>query len=119
MFKSVGERDISTAWKEGFVRVGKCPAGGKSYNYRDGKYEDGVSVYRAWFSAEGGLRVIDLRGVDVASAMFVWAEKDEKGVYQVLGQEVGCGSDGEPVLKKQKQIKVKKSGIAPVIRALF
>ena len=118
MFKPIDEGKIDCGWDAGYVRVGACPRSGKSYNYRDGHHEDGVSVYRAWFQS-GGLRAIDLRDVDMASAMFIWADKDAKGVYQVWGDEIGRGSDSEPLLKKKKSRKVPKSGIAPVIRALM
>jgi hypothetical protein len=36
--------------KHGYIRFGKCPKSGKSYNHRDNIYENGVSCFEALFT---------------------------------------------------------------------
>ena len=79
-----------------YARFGALPKGGRSYNHRDGYYEKGVSVYRARL-LNGRLYII-VSGTDAASALFICSGP----VYLVDGQEIGVGSDREPLLMNCK-----------------
>lgn len=79
-----------------YARFGALPKGGRSYNHRDGYYEKGVSVYRARL-LNGRLYII-VSGTDAASALFICSSP----VYLVDGQEIGVGSDREPLLMNCK-----------------
>lgn len=76
-----------------FVRFGKLPEAGRSWNHRDNHYEAGVSVYPARKTKAGYW--IDLAGIDAVSAMFIQTAGE---LYEVNGTPIGTGSDGEPVL---------------------
>ncbi len=76
-----------------YIRFGKLPRGGRSRNHITGELEAGVSVYRA---AKTGTDeyIIDMRGVDAGSGMFIIAGEPSL----ITGDVVGTGSDGEPLL---------------------
>lgn len=78
-----------------YLRYRQPPSGGRSYNSRDGVYEAGVSVYRAY--RLGDRYVIDLTGHDVFSSLFI--SQSNEDLYLVTGEEIGTGADGEPVLR--------------------
>lgn len=76
------------------VRFGRLPKGGQSWNHRDDRSEAGVSVYDAW-RLPGDRYVLDLRGVDACSAMFIV----DRPLYRVNGVRIDAtGADGEPLL---------------------
>lgn len=65
-----------------FYRYGDISEPFQSYNYRDGVYEDGVSVYPT-----------------ATSASFAGLEaKRERKLYYGKGRQVGWGTDNEPVI---------------------
>jgi len=76
-----------------YVRFGKLPASGRSWNHRDGYAEAGVSCYRG-FRANGKI-YIQLSGTDQVSAMLIVGSAH---MYIVNGREIGVGADGEPLL---------------------
>lgn len=90
--------------EKGYVRFGKIPKGGKSYNYRDNFYEQGVSVFNAMFSADGDYIIKPQNGVQ----LFGMYEYKNRPAYRVFGKEIGVGSDGEPVLEVQRAIKIEQ-----------
>lgn len=90
--------------KKCFVRFGKPPADGQSYNYRDNHYEPGVSVYPAFIIGDE-VRLV-LKGIDFASYMFIAASG--RNAYLVEGDIVGYGSDGEPCLNVTRSRKLHK-----------
>lgn len=106
--------DKSTGAKEAYIRYGGLPRDRRSFNSREGVYEEGVSVYRAAVYAgeattkKGDTLIVDhytldLEGVDFASTMFITSS--ERAAYLVEGDEIGTGADGEPILVNVKIIK--------------
>lgn len=86
--------------KKGFIRFGKCPKNGQSTNYRDNTLEAGVSVFEAEFvGKEYRLLLTDYLEVTYVAVA-------DRPAYRVYGEIVGAGSDGEPVLKVSKSIKL-------------
>ena len=82
--------------ERGYIRYGELPKGGRSYNYRDNRYEAGVSCIPAEFASDGSWRPIHNAATKIDQLAY-----EAKGVqvYRVWGTEVGTGSDGEPLLK--------------------
>lgn len=87
----------------GYVRYGKPPVGGRSYNYRDNFYENGVSAYNALFYADGSYRIIRDNAVQDFGCISYDAQRP---AYRIWGKCLGTGSDGEPVLKVTKYTKL-------------
>lgn len=88
--------------EHGYVRYGNIPESGKSYNYRDGFYEIGVSVYRAVFFNDRSYTILHTTPFELFGT-FAYSGRP---LYRVWGEEVGTGSDGEPVLKVIKAIRL-------------
>ena len=89
--------------KHCFVRFGKPPEGGKSYNFRDHHHEPGVSVYPAFII--GNEVRLDLTNIDFTSYLFI-SNNSER--FFCEGEIVGTGSDGEPCLRVTKTRKITK-----------
>lgn len=85
--------------KRFYLRYGDLPSGGRSVNHATGKKEAGVSVYAAKWEPVSGRWRLD-GNAELGAALFSAAQG--RPVYLVSGEEVGRGSDGEPVLKKAK-----------------
>jgi len=95
-----------------YLRFGKPPKNGQSYNHRDRVYEDGVSVYRGYAMPDGNY-VLVLSGVDWVSACFAIGERRHV-CYEVTGDELNeTGGDGEPLLTNVKI--VSKAKITEII----
>ncbi|HNX81688.1 MAG TPA: hypothetical protein PKL77_06035 [Candidatus Omnitrophota bacterium] len=92
--------------EKGFIRFGKPPETGKSINFRDNQPEDGVSVFRAEFAGEEYR--MKLNPILEASYLTVM----NRPAYRVYGEVIGSGSDGEPIMKVTKSVKLgeKKKG---------
>ncbi len=77
-----------------YIRFGDLPKGGKSRNWASGKYENGVSVYRARYNVNTGTYQTfgALPGAEIAHLL-----RGSK-ILLVTGDKVGTGSDGEPLL---------------------
>jgi len=85
-----------------FIRFGQLPEGGRSRDYRDGRLEAGVAAYRAWRMPDGRY-LIDLRGVDAASFLFI---RDARPVLELAGELAGQPtSDGTPALRNARIIR--------------
>lgn len=85
--------------KDAYLRFGELPQSGKSTNWATGESEGGVSCYAlAWdiVNAQYTLSGTGLLGALISYTM--------QGVqpYIITGEEVGKGSDGEPILKNVK-----------------
>lgn len=92
-----------------YLRFGHLPKSGVSFNHREGRHEAGVSVYSAW-CLPGEEYVIDLRGVDVISSVFI-IDTDEP-VYEVAGTVLETtGADGEPLLAAAQGRRVRPARI--------
>ena len=88
--------------EEGYIRFGEVPRSGKSYNYRDNFFEKGVSAYHAVFFPDGSYEVLYHNPFE----MFGAYSYSSRPAYRLYGEEIGTGSDGEPVLKVIKAIKL-------------
>ncbi len=79
-----------------FIRFGDLPAGARSRNDDTGELEAGVSVYRAaWDSPDHDILSVELCSWGDVMQLHALQERPP---YLVEGDEVGVGSDGEPVL---------------------
>lgn len=85
----------------GYVRFGDLPESGYSLNGADGTYELGVSVFHAEFVGEA-FRILPKTPQAECTMFSVIA--GNRPVYRVWGEEVGIGSDGEPVLRVDKKV---------------
>lgn len=79
----------------GYIRFGNLPKSGKSKNYATGKLEKGVSCYNALWDLEKNAYVRTGNSLEGAAINYII-----KGapIYFITGEEVGTGSDGEPLL---------------------
>ncbi len=91
-----------------YVRFGAAPKNGKSHNYRDDTEEDGVSVFRAVLSADKATVHINL---NTQYALGTYLTVYDRQLYRVYGTKIGIGSDGEPLLKVTKSVKLNDKAI--------
>ena len=91
-----------------YVRFGAAPKNGKSHNYRDDTEEDGVSVFRAVLSADKATVHINL---NTQYALGTYLTVYDRQLYRVYGTKIGIGSDGEPLLKLTKSVKLNDKAI--------
>lgn len=76
-----------------FVRYGRWDGRARSSNHCTGERELGVSVYRGRL-VDGAVELDDC--ID----LYYFAELSGRIAFPVTGDEVGTGSDGEPVLRR-------------------
>ena len=88
--------------EKGFIRFGEVPRSGKSYNYRDNFFEKGVSAYHAIFFPDGSYEVLYHNPFE----MFGAHSYSSRPAYRLYGEEIGTGSDGEPVLNVNRAVKL-------------
>lgn len=79
-----------------YVRYGKLPPDGRSRNHADGSLEAGVSVYRGERLPSGEARAIPSTNAEMWGALRL--QLTDRELYIVTGDEIGVGSDGEPLL---------------------
>jgi len=101
--KSASESKFATAEK-GFIRFGACPKSGYSINYRDNTPEKGVSVFEAEFVGKEYRVFVD----PILEATYLHVMN--RPAYRIFGEIVGTGSDGEPVVKVSKKVKLTTKG---------
>lgn len=93
-------------WREqaekGYIRFGDIPESGKSYNYRDNFYEEGVSAYHAIFYSDGDYEILSHNPFE----MYGMRLYSNRPVYRLYGEEIGTGSDGEPILRVDNAVKL-------------
>lgn len=82
-----------------YGRFGDLPKGGKSKNFSTGAMEKGISAIEIRKDLESG--GIDL--VPYGDPSFLWVQ--DRPFYELSGQKVGLGSDGEPILKDAKVVR--------------
>lgn len=87
--------------ERGYIRFGAPPAGGRSRNHRDNILEGGVSCFDAEIAADGSFRLL-LSPVSEVSYLAI----ADRPAYRLYGERVGTGSDGEPVLRVDRAIKL-------------
>lgn len=91
--------------EKGFLRFGKPPKGGRSYNTRDRLWEKGVSCYPAEFLQDGRWRIFLTDGQECQSMIYSAGGKP----YRLYGEQLGVGSDGEPVIKLERYEEAKRA----------
>jgi hypothetical protein len=79
-----------------YVRFGKPPESGFSFNHRDNVAEAGVSAHKLIMHA--GEWHLDENGVGFSTHL------DTRPVYEIAGDHIGTGSDGEALLSNVKTI---------------
>jgi hypothetical protein len=97
--------DLKNKWDNGidvYIRYGKIPKNGKSYNAITGTYEQGVSVFKGRLLKNGEILISGDNHVLTASAESLRVGKP----YIVEGDVVGLGNDGEPLLSNAKQLTI-------------
>jgi hypothetical protein len=84
-----------------YLRYGNFPKSGQSKNHVTGQMEKGVSVYRAkWNPALSTFELADANHPGTAMDLI----GQGKNPMLVHGENIGRGSDGEPVLKNPSKI---------------
>lgn len=74
-----------------YIRFGKIPAGGKSFNSMDRRFEAGISCYRLVRCGRTWL-------IDGAYGSYRMLRASGRPLYEIAGTEIGTGADGEPLL---------------------
>lgn len=92
--------------KNVYLRYGKIPESGKSKNYTDNIDELGVSVFLGQILENGEARIITNHNFQVGTLLVGGIRN--RPLYIIEGDEVGTGSDGEPVLVNAKAFPVKQ-----------
>ena len=92
--------------KKYYVRFGNLPAHEKSGIWKSDQligYEDGVSVYDCCID-NGTYKVVLPTPLNISSLYTIqgFIMYDKRKVYLVTGEEVGKGTDNEPVIKHVK-----------------
>lgn len=83
-----------------YIRLGRLPWGGRSWNARRGDREAGVSCFRAERLGKGHCLV---ETPDRALAfILVLYVKQNRPVFELEGEEIGRGGSGEPLLANVK-----------------
>ena len=82
-----------------YVRFGKLPPHGRSRNHADGTLEEGVSVFHGERLPSGEARPLPKTNQELASLLSLSRTRD---LYIVTGEEIGVGSDGEPLLRNAR-----------------
>ncbi len=96
-------QQTSGNYETGYIRFGLPPKSGYSINHATGEREPGISVYRAKFFETGAV-VVDTPHYSQGTFLAL----QNYPMYQVWGELVGYGSDGEPCLKISKVKLLKK-----------
>ena len=89
----------TTTWAEAepcYLRYGNLPESGYSYNYSDNRRESGVSVFHGQQLPDGRVRIIPHYNQELGDLLMLRAEG--RPLFIVNGDEIGLGSDGEPIL---------------------
>lgn len=81
-----------------YIRWGALPRGGRSRNYVSGEMEAGVSAYEAeWNPATDCIEFVE--DGTMGGTAFGYVMSGRTDIYLLTGDEVGRGSDDEPVLR--------------------
>lgn len=87
-----------------YIRIGEEPIMGKSKKLSGG-YEDGISVYDAVRMTDGWHIIMPLPSTKGQGMTYEYLIQSNRKIYLVVGDEIGIGSDGEPIIKNMKKIK--------------
>lgn len=81
-----------------YVRFGKLPPNGRSRNHADGTLEEGVSVFHGERLPSGEARPLPNTNQELGSLLSLFT----RDLYIVTGEEIGTGSDGEPLIRNAR-----------------
>lgn len=87
-----------------YIRIGEPPITGKSRKLSGG-YEEGISVYDAVRMTDGWHIIMPLPSTKGQGMTYEYLIQSNRKIYLVVGDEIGVGSDGEPIIKNMKKIK--------------
>lgn len=82
-----------------YVRFGPPPRTGRSRNHQTWKGEAGVSAYRGRMVSPECFRIDDSILLHEGFGNLIAFAASDKPAYFIKGEEVGVGSDGEPLLR--------------------
>ena len=97
-----------------YVRFCKVPQDERSYNFMRNRKEEGVSVFKA---DTNNMPVLE----NAEQAKSLWARLDRRH-YLVMGDVVGYGQDGEPLLQNVRvvrKLRLDRSELENLITATF
>ena len=86
-----------------FIRFGEIPKFEKSKNHLTGTFEKGVSVYEG-IEKNGFIQII-FPSLTYSACVSLSGCIDRKIIFEVAGDVVGVGSDGEPLIVNCKILK--------------
>lgn len=85
-----------------YIRFGRLPRGSRSKNHATGQLEKGVSCYEANYNH--ATKAWELAGYGLGAAAIKGALGGYDSVWLLEGEEVGRGSDDEPVIAQIKTV---------------
>lgn len=99
LFDELNDIIFNNARERYYMRFGQIPESGRSYNFRDDFYEDGISCYEA-------VKIGEYYVANVKNPFTYWGYADTKKCYLVDGTLLNKnGSDNEPLLQNAKIIR--------------
>lgn len=94
-----------------YIRFGNIPQSGKSMNYLTNKKQPGISVYKCRIYDDNEIVHIEIPGI-LGTALASLSSIMERPSFIVNGNQIGTGSDGQPILQNCKIIgEVKRNEI--------
>ncbi len=101
--KTKRQKEFEDFWEcadKVYIRFGKSPKSGKSWNYRDKHSECGVSAYAA-------VKTDDGYKIKPSLTFALNGGITERPAFLLDGEVIGEGTDGEPCLKVQREVSIK------------
>lgn len=86
-------------FESAYLRFNNLPASGCSKNFATGTMEKGTSCYSLTWDLVNGCYTISGNALEGAMISYILQRAP---IYFIAGEEVGTGSDGEPLLKDPK-----------------
>lgn len=87
-----------------YIRFGEIPLNEKSKKVAGG-YENGVSVYDAVLMTDGWHVILPIPTTRGQGNTYEYLINSNRNIYLVIGDEIGKGSDNEPVIINIKILK--------------
>lgn len=81
-----------------YIRFGAIPESGRSINHATREPESGVSCYRL-------VRIGAEWRIDGAIGSYMELSSSGLPLYEIAGDEIGTGSDGEPILRNARIVR--------------
>lgn len=87
-----------------YIRIGEPPITGKSRKLGGG-YEEGISVYDAVRMTDGWHIIMPLPMSKGQGSTLEYLIQSNRKIYLVVGDEIGIGTDNEPIIRNMKIVK--------------